>query len=175
MPSANFDRIVLLSRNKMQTAFLLILLLVVDALQNDVGLVRLWNGHHLNIFGTVTNDLGEGTFADLALEFSEVVALGDPLDLFLHLAVYPSPKAAHMDHLAAAFAIAGRNQRIRFRFLTAQTNLTTSLPLINSLVMLSLMLLDFKHAVSFFKMVGIPEGVGVSLVFGLYDHILNSP
>jgi uncharacterized membrane protein YciS (DUF1049 family) len=79
-----------------------------------------------------------------------------------------------MDHSAASLAVTGRNQRVEFCFLVAETNLAVSLPLLNSLIVVGLMLFYLKNSIRFFKMVSVPQRKGVVLVFGLNYHVLNS-
>jgi len=127
--SANFNRIVLLRRDEMKASLFFVLLLIVDAFQNDVRFCRFCDSHHFDILFVVAHDLREGAFADLAFEFGEVVALGDPLDLFFDFAVDPCFEASYMDHSAASLAITGGNQRVCLCFLVAQTDLAVILSL----------------------------------------------
>jgi hypothetical protein len=81
--------------------------------------------------------LREGELADLALELGEVVGSSDALELLLHLAVYPRSQTTHMDQAAGALALAGRRPVLRY----------------------------LKHSVCFIKVVRVPQGEGLSLVF----------
>ena len=109
MPPSYLDWVVFLGRDEVQAPLLLVLLLVAETLKDDVGLIGLAYCHHLHVFVLEAHDLGEGVFANLALELGEVVGCCDPLQLLLHLAVYPSLQATHMDGPAAALAVAWRN------------------------------------------------------------------
>ena len=73
----------------MQPPLISVFVLVPNALEENVGLVWLRNGHHLQVLVLEPHDLREGELTDLALELGKVVALDDPLDLLLDLAVDP--------------------------------------------------------------------------------------
>ena len=171
VPPANSDGTVLLRRNEVQTSLFFVLGLV-DALQDDVGFAWLCYGHHFEVSGVVADYFWELAFADFALEFGEVVALSDSFDFFFHLAVYPGLQAVHMDHSAAALAIAGRNQRVLFRFVITETDLAVALGLQN-LGVLGSMLLHVEDSFGQLE-VGVSQGESVAFVFGFDHHVLYS-
>lgn len=172
--SSDLYGIILFSRYEVETSLLFILLFIVNTLQDDIRFVWLGYSHHLHIFGVITDDLRKRTLADLTFKFSKIVALGYSLDLFLYFTIYPSFETSNMYHSAASFAIAGRYQRISFRFLTAQTYLTTSLTLFQSFIMFCKMLLHFKHSICLFEVIGRSQSRSLSLVFWLNYHVLDS-
>lgn len=146
----------------------------VEALQDDVGLGGLGNGHHLDFLAVEFDDLGERPFTDFALELGEIVRSSNVADLLLHLAVDPLPQTAHMDFLHAPLAQAGRDQGVLFSLLGAQTNFAPHFApglgrLDNRFIFLKL-----EYPVVLVKMVGVPNGQGVLVVAHLDDHVLDS-
>lgn len=148
----------------MEAPLFLVFLLIAETLKQNVGLVGLADGHHLHVLVLKPDQLREGELADLAFELGEVVRGCDALQLLLDLAVDPGLETADVDESACSLALAGRNQRISFRFLVAQTHLAVVLACLNSLVVLYLVLADLEDAVGLFKMIGIPERVGLCLI-----------
>lgn len=92
----------------MEPSLIFVFLFIAYAFEQDVGLVGFFDCHHLYFFVFEANHLWKREFADLALEFSEIVALNDVFNLFLDLAVDPGAEAPHVNQSAAALAIAGR-------------------------------------------------------------------
>ena len=174
MSSANFDGVVFLTGDQMEPSFIPVFMFVADRFKENVRFVRLVDGHHLDIVVLVADDLREGRFADLALEFGEVVALDDTFHLFFDLAVDPGAQTSDVDQSTAAFALARRNQRILSCFFTAQANFTAVFSFFYSFFSFLDMFFDLKDAIGVFEVVGIPDGLCFVFIFGFDDHILNS-
>ena len=153
----DLDRRALLGRDEVQAPLLLVLLPVAQTLQQDVRLVGLADGHHLHVLVLEPNQLREGEFADLALKLGEVVGGCNALQLLLDLAVDPGLEAADVDESAGALALAGRDQRIVFRFLVAEAHLAVVLAGLDGLVVLYLVLADLEDTVGLLEVVGVSE------------------
>ncbi len=161
----------------MQPSLFLVFLLVADTLEQDVGFVWLGDSHHLNVLVFLLPAeayyLREGEFTNLAFELGKVIALNYSFDLLLDLAVDPGPEAADMDQSATTLAVARRNQRVVFSLLAAETHFAATFSLLDGLVVVFEVLRNFKDSVGLVEVVGIPDGVGVGLIFGLDDHVLH--
>lgn len=69
----------------------------IKTFQNNIRLAWLANSHHLYLFSLHFYDFGEGGFANLTLKFSKIVRSSNVINLFLHFAVNPLPKASNMN------------------------------------------------------------------------------
>ena len=174
MASSYLNRSVFLGGDQMKASLFFVVLLVAETLKDDIRLVRLVNGHHLDIFCIESNDLREGELANFAFKLGEVIRSGDAFQFLLDFAIDPSPQASNMDHPAASLAITGGNKRISFGLLVAQAHFAVVLSFSHRFVMGFFVLADLKDSVSLFEMVGVPEGKGFTLIFRLNDHVLHS-
>lgn len=75
MPPPNFNGILVLRTDHMQTALLLALLALVDALEDEIGGFRFLYGDHLHreIRTRPCDQSGERLLANLTLKFSEII------------------------------------------------------------------------------------------------------
>jgi hypothetical protein len=78
--------------------------------------------------------LREWELANFTLKLGKIVALNDPFDFLLDLRVDPGLEAADMNESATAFAIAGRDQGVRFSFLAAEADFAASFSFLESLI-----------------------------------------
>ena len=161
---SDLDRRVLLARDQVEPPLVPVLMLVAYALEENVRLVGLGDGHHLHVFVLESDDLGKRGFANLTLEFGEVVALDDSFDFLLDLAIYPCFKTTNVDQPAASLAVAGRYKGVRLSLLATKTNLAAILSLLDGLVSFFYMLLYLEDPVGLVKVVGVPDGLGGRLV-----------
>jgi hypothetical protein len=100
MSPPQLDGVVLLRGYDMEIALLELfpsLVLLCDAFEDDVGLLRFVESYHVHFYPVLEGDhLREEGLADFTLEFGEVVGHCDPVQLSLHLAVYPVLQAPRM-------------------------------------------------------------------------------
>lgn len=101
MAPPQLDGVVLFGRDYMEIAFLEFfpsLVLLGDAFEDDVGFLWFVEGDHVHFYPVLEGDhLGEERLADFTLKFGEVVGYSDPIELSLHLAVYPVLQTPRMD------------------------------------------------------------------------------
>ena len=113
MTSAYSDHIVVVRGNNVKASLLPAFLPFIDAFKNQVRFLWFFNGDHLKFeILSFCHHSWEGFFADLALEFGEVVALNYAFNFFFDFAVNPGAKAAHVNQSAAPFALARGNQGV---------------------------------------------------------------
>ena len=73
MTSSDLDGCVLFGRYQVEASLFFVLLTVAETLEKNVGLVRLADSHHFDIFISKSDNFGEGELANFTLELSKIV------------------------------------------------------------------------------------------------------